>query len=169
VFADLNTQRLILRPYEPGDALALFGFMSDAKAMRHTYVAATLEQCAARLGAYEAMRTTLGFAPWVARGEETAEVIGWGGLSIDPDEPAWGLEVSYAFSPSVWGKGYATELVKRSLGFAFGVLSAPEVHAFAKPENTRSVRVLEKCGFGMLRYEPSLKRHHYLVTLPSAA
>ena len=143
--------------------------MSDAQAMQHTYIAATLEQCSDRLGAYEDMRSTLGFAPWVARVDEDTEPIGWGGLSIDPEEPEWGLEVSYAFSPSTWSKGYATELVQVSLAYAFGPLCAQEVNAFAKKENAASVRVLEKCDFRLLCYEPRLKRNHYRAAVPSAA
>ena len=56
-----------------------------------------------------------------------------------------------------------------SLAYAFGVLSAKDVHAFAEPQNAASVRVLQKCGFGMLRYEPSLERNHYLATRAGAA
>ena len=143
--------------------------MSDAQAMQHTYIAATLEQCSDRLGAYEDLRSTLGFAPWVARVDEDTEPIGWGGLSLDPEEPEWGLEVSYAFSPSAWSKGYAIELVQVSLAYAFGPLCAHEVNAFAKKESAASVRVLEKSGFSLLRYEPRLKRNHYLAAVPSAA
>lgn len=135
--------------------------MSDANGMRYTYVAKSIEQCATRLYAYESMRGKLGFAPWVARTVDSGEVVGWGGLCLDPNEPEWGLEVIYAFSPTVWGKGFATELVQVSLEHAFGSLSAPAVHAFAHPENAQSVRVLTKCGFRKLRYEPSLQRDHY--------
>ena len=167
--ASIKTQRLVLRRFEPSDSALLFSFMSDASAMKHTYVAPSEEHCFARLSAYEAMRTTLGFAPWVVRTAQDGQVVGWGGLSIDPQEPEWGLEVSYAFAPAVWGQGYATELVQASLSIAFGSLAAPEVNAFAKPENSTSARVLEKCGFGLLRYEPRLERNHFLVTRVSAA
>jgi len=169
VLASIKTASLLLRPFTRTDAPALFRIMSDASAMQHTYVAPSLEHCCARLGVYEAMRSTLGFAPWVVRAGEDCEVIGWGGLSVDPEAPEWGLEVSYAFSPPAWGKGYATELVQCSLTYAFGPLSAREVHAFVKPENHRSVRVLEKCGFSHIRYEPRLERNHYLAQVPSAA
>ena len=169
VLAAVKTASLFLRPFVRTDLPALYRFMSDGLAMQHTYVAPNIEQCLNRLAAYEAMRATLGFAPWVARLREDLEPIGWGGLSVDPEEPEWGLEVSYAFSPSTWGKGYATELVSASLAYAFGPLQAREVHAFAKPENTASVQVLAKCGFRHLRYEPRLQRSHYIVQVPSAA
>ena len=166
---EYRTPNLCLRPYEPGDAPALFHFMSDPKAMQHTYVAPSLEHCAERLGGYERMRLKSGFAPWVVRRLETSEVLGWGGLNVDPEAPQWGLEVGYAFARAAWGLGYATELVQFSLTYAFGVLAALEVHAYAKPANTASHRVLGKCGFNLLRYEPSLERNHYLRSAPSAA
>lgn len=163
---ELQTQRLLLQGFVPEDAKPLFAIMSDASAMRHTYVAPSVEHCLARLQAHEVMRRTLGFAPWVVRTREGGRVIGWGGLSIDPDEPEWGLEASYAFDPGAWGKGYATELVQYSLAHAFGVLNAAEVHAFAKPENEASIRVLQKSGFKALCFEPRLERNHYLATRP---
>ena len=169
MLAPIKTANLLLRPFVHTDLPALYSFMSDASAMQHTYVAPSIDHCSNRLVAYEAMRSTLGFAPWVARVREDMQPIGWGGLSVDPKEPEWGLEVSYAFSPATWGKGYATELVNASLAYAFGPLQAREVHAFAKAENTASVRVLAKCGFLHLRYEPRLERGHYIVQVPSAA
>ncbi len=159
----------MLEPFEPTGAVDLYGFMADAAAMQHTYVAHSYEHCLARLHAYEATRNTLGFAPWVVRAAQDGQVVGWGGLSIDPLEPEWGLEVIYAFAPSAWGLGYATELVRASLGFAFGNISATEVHAFAKPQNTASARVLQKCGFALLRYEPGLERDHFVDTSTRAA
>jgi [ribosomal protein S5]-alanine N-acetyltransferase len=167
VLTAIKTANLFLRPFTQEDAPSLYRFMSDATSMQHTYVAPSLAHCSARLGAYEEMRSKLGFAPWVARLAEKDAPIGWGGLSLDPGEPEWGLEVSYAFSPATWGNGFATELVRFSLAQAFGPLSASEVHAFAKSENTASIRVLEKCGFVHLRYEPRLQRNHFLAKAPS--
>jgi RimJ/RimL family protein N-acetyltransferase len=138
--------------------------MRDADAMRHAYVAPSLAHCASRLCADEALRSSLGFAPWVVRVATDGQIVGWGGLSVDPEQPGWGLEVSYDFARTAWGCGYATELVVLSLAHAFGPMAAPEVHAFAKPQNAASIRVLEKCGFSRLRFEPALERDHYLVT-----
>jgi len=159
----LKTQRLVLRKLLPEDAVPLFAIMGNASAMQHTYVAPSFEHCRARLNAYEALRPVLGFAPWVVCTPE-GQVIGWGGLSVDLEEPEWGLEVSYAFSPAVWGRGYATELVQFSLGHAFQVMNAHEVHAFARPENEASIRVLLKSGFTVLHFEPRLQRNHYIAT-----
>ena len=87
--------------------------------------------------------------------------MGWGGLYEDPFDPGWGNEIGYAFHPSAWGRGYATELVTASLQIADRVLEMPEVKAFAKPENHASRRVLEKTGFALVRFVPQLDRLLY--------
>ena len=160
----LRTSSLRLRELRDADIAELHSFMSDAKAMQYTYVAQSIEQCATRLRKYEALRGELGFAPWVVLREADARVIGWGGLCVDPEDPGWGMEVIYAFDPGVWGLGFATELVELSIVQAFLKHHAPELHAFAMPQNASSIRVLEKCGFSMLRHESALERNHYTVT-----
>ena len=147
----------------------LYAFMSNADAMKFTYVAPSLQECAERLIAYEDMRSTLGFAPWVLRSQDDDSVVGWGGLSIGPNEPEWGLEVGYAFKPEYWGQGLATELVQFSLAHAFMTLGAKEVNAFAMPANLVSMNVLKKAGFQLLRYEKGLLRNHFRASVPSAA
>jgi RimJ/RimL family protein N-acetyltransferase len=161
--APLFTARLGLRPLEAHDPPRLFAFLSNAQAMQHTYIATSLAECTRRLQTYEAQRSQHGFAPWVIEARASGDVIGWGGLSIDPDEPHWGPEVSYAFSPAVWGQGLATELVMASRDHAFARLGLGELRAFARPENQASVRVLTKCGFQRLRFEPSLQRDHFRI------
>ena len=125
----LRTPSLRLRPFDRQDTPALFGFMSDPLAMRFTHVASSLEQCQARLSAFEARRSSHGFAPWVILGADPHAVLGWGGLLIDPHEPHWGLKIGYAFHPCCWGQGYGTELVQFSLAHAFAELAANEVCA----------------------------------------
>jgi RimJ/RimL family protein N-acetyltransferase len=73
----LKTTRLQLRSFSASDATALHGFMSNQLAMRHTYVAPSLEACTARLNTYEDMRSTLGFAPWVIETQSRSEIICW--------------------------------------------------------------------------------------------
>lgn len=161
------TPRLALRPFRQDDVAVLYDFMRNAEAMRYTWVAGSPQQLASRLQTYEALRLTLGCAPWVVLERAGMQVIGWGGLSVDPEVPGWGLEVSYAFAPASWGHGYATELVQHAVQHALVALALPEVNAFAMPENAASIRVLQKSGFTLVRYEPELERNHYVVTAPA--
>ena len=163
------TPRLAFRPFRDDDVAVLYDFMHRADAMRYTYVAPSPAQLASRLRTYEALRLTLGCAPWVVLERASMQVIGWGGLSVDPEVPGWGLEVSYAFAPASWGNGYATELVRYAVQHALTALGVAQVHAFAMPQNVASIRVLQKSGFKMAGYEPALERNHYVVSAQDQA
>jgi len=92
-------------------------------------------------------------------------VIGWGGLNIDPNAPGWGTEVSYFIHPAYQGRGFATDVVQCSLRHGFKDIGLREIGAFTMRENQASARVLEKCDFKFLQYEPALDRNHYQLRM----
>jgi RimJ/RimL family protein N-acetyltransferase len=159
--SELQTMRLVLREFRDCDVDALYEIQGDREHMRFTFWAASRAACDRWLRRYAQGRDLNGFAPWtiVLRAED--RVIGWGGLNIDPGDPGWGPEVSYFIHPAYQGRGLATELVHCSLRHGFNDLRLRQIAAFAKPENEASNRVLKKCGFQLLRYEPVLLRNHY--------
>lgn len=62
--------------------------------------------------------------------------------------------IGYAMDEHFTGKGIATEAVKLVLQFAFETLNLHRIEAYIAPENTSSIRVVEKVGFrqeGLLR------------------
>ena len=160
---DVETAHLTLRAFHEDDVDPLFAIQGDPEAMRYTYVSPSRADCAHRLRTFAALHSSLGYAPWTAVLRSEGRVVGWGGLGVDPFDPGWGVEVSYFFDPGCWGRGYATELVRASLAHGFGALSLPEIGAFVRPANAASVRVLEKCGFALMRYEPRLERNRYEI------
>jgi ribosomal-protein-alanine N-acetyltransferase len=165
----LLTPRLQLRPLQPGDVASLYAIQRNPEAMRYTHCARSLDDCVARLQAFEDSRAVNGFAPWVVLDRAGDRVIGWGGLAVDPFDPGWGTELLYFFDPACWGRGHATELVSAALDHAFGPLALAEVDAYAMAENQASIRVLQKCGFAFLRHEPALARQRYRASQPVAA
>ena len=56
------------------------------------------------------------------------------------------IEVGYFLKQSAWGRGYATEVCKRMLQFAFQELPMNEIVASVEEENVVSRKVLEKSG-----------------------
>jgi ribosomal-protein-alanine N-acetyltransferase len=74
---------------------------------------------------------------------ESGEILlGSTGFGFETPESA---ETGYVLAVDAWGQGYATEalqavvVVARELGV--------RLHAHVHPENVRSARVLQKCGF----------------------
>lgn len=147
----------------PADVDALFEIQGNPEAMQYTYVAPDRDATARYLEAYAARFPEDGFCPWTAVLQREDRVIGWGGLNRDPKAPHYGTEVSYFVHPSYCGRGIATELVHASLRLAFRDLGLSDVSAFTKPANHGSRRVLEKAGFGFVRYVPELERDQYSI------
>ncbi len=158
VGSQIETPRLLLRPSLLSDTAALFEFLGDKEAMRHTHVDATPAACRRRIAVHEWRRRRDGYAPWTVIRKDDAEIIGWGGLYDDPFEPGWGCEIGYFFHRDAWGHGYASELVAAALHQADRELRIREVRAFAHPENAASRKILETAGFRMVRFVPEMNR-----------
>jgi ribosomal-protein-alanine N-acetyltransferase len=152
---------LILRRSRLADVPALFEFLGDPVAMRHTHVDGSLRDCRRRIAAHHRQRRRDGYGPWTVITRADGRIIGWGGLYTDPFDPGWGAEVGYFLHRDAWGLGYATELVAASLDLADRAFMLPEVLAFARPENAASRRVLEKAGFEIVRFVPDMERWLY--------
>lgn len=165
----IDTARLILRAPTLADVPALFAFMGDAAAMRHTHVHASLRACRRHVAAYEWQRRRQGYAPWTIVAKSDGRIIGWGGLYEDPFDPGWGVEVGYFLHPTVWGQGYATELVQACTDVADRILRLPVLTAFAHPDNIGSRRVLEKTGFETIRFIPDMQRLLFRRVRPQPA
>jgi RimJ/RimL family protein N-acetyltransferase len=161
--AVLRTARLSLREFRDADVDPLYEIQGDRHHMRFTFWAESRSACEAWLRRHASARAVNGFAPWTVEHRSDGRIIGWGGLNIDPNAPGWGTEVSYFIHPAYAGRGFATEVVRISLEHGFQDFGLPVIGAFAQAENGASTRVLEKCSFTFLRYEPSLHRNHYEV------
>ena len=87
-----------------------------------------------------------GVSKWMAYLRSSGELVGRGGLTHIWLDGARRYEVGWALFGRWWGQGYATEIGRASLGFAFETLGADEVVAFTEPHNRRSRAVMERLG-----------------------
>ncbi|MFI5610052.1 GNAT family N-acetyltransferase [Amycolatopsis sp. NPDC051903] len=140
------TERLRLVPIGPALTDELFHLHQDPGIARwyDTWTADDAREQAAAMGG--AWRTD-GVHKWLAYDRTTATLIGRGGLSYTADRR---LEIGWAVRESLWGQGYATEIGRAGLDFAFGDLGASEVISFTETHNHRSRTVMERLG---LRYD----------------
>jgi RimJ/RimL family protein N-acetyltransferase len=159
----IETARLTLRPFQDTDVDPLYEIQRDPEAMRYTFCAPSRAESERRLRAYANLLEALGYAPWTVVLRPESRIIGWGGLNVDPYDPGWGVEVAYFFHPAYWGRGFATELVQESLKQGFTWHNLETVGAFAHCDNAASIRVLEKCGFRFIGFEPQLNRNRYRI------
>ena len=91
-----------------------------------------------RLDAHDgAIRSFLPPAAWADEGFGTDETA--------PFARRWG-EIGWALRGTYWGRGYATEIGRAGLLFAFGELDLRAVVAYTERHNLRSRAVMERIG-----------------------
>ncbi|MEU4720294.1 GNAT family N-acetyltransferase [Nonomuraea dietziae] len=141
----LATERLVLRPVQPGDLAELRAHWTAPDVRRFLFDGAVLssEEIAEIIESSEQDFATSGYGLWTVRQREGTELVGTAGLR--PLEELW-LEVVYSLAPTAWGHGYATEAARAVVDHALTTLGLPEVLAEVDQGNTASVAVVERLG-----------------------
>jgi len=101
-----------------------------------------------------------GIGKWLAYEESTGALVGRGGPSWAVVEGAECVEIGWALRQEVWGRGYATEIGRAGLDYAFSVPGVEEVVAFTEVHNARSRAVMECLG---MRYVGQILRPGFVA------
>ena len=81
---------------------------------------------------------------WAVEDATSSKFIGRIGL-IGPE--GWpGLELGWALSRDVWGRGLATEGAQRAMQWAFNEFGVDQLISMVRPGNLASIRVAKKLG-----------------------
>lgn len=92
-----------------------------------------------------------GVSKWMAYRRADGRLAGRGGLSRAQVDGQQRLEIGWVVQSALWGHGYATEIGRAGLAFAFGELGAQQVVAFTEPHNQRSRAVMRRLGMNYAR------------------
>ncbi|MBQ6381118.1 MAG: GNAT family N-acetyltransferase [Clostridia bacterium] len=144
----LQTERLILRPWEEADAQALYSYAKDPRVGPiagwpvHTSVENSRDIIRSVLSAPET---------YALVEKKSAQPIGSIGLMIGAasniDLPQSEGEIGYWIGVPYWGQGLVPEAVHALLRHSFEDLGLEKVWCGYFEGNTQSKRVQEKCGF----------------------
>ncbi len=135
----IETPRLVLRRAQSSDLDALHEVLSDPVAMRwwstppHTDVAQTREWLGAMMAS-----TPEESEDFVI--EHEGHVVGKVGAFRLP-------EFGYLLHPRLWGQGLGVEAVTAFLDRVFVERGIPRLATDVDPENTASLRIMDKLGF----------------------
>jgi ribosomal-protein-alanine N-acetyltransferase len=151
----VETARLLLRPFAPGDIAAYAAIRAKPAVMRFMpggeARAATARQDAERLVPLFAEQwRSVGYGPWAAIETARGALIGHIGLRLLPEVDGE-TEILYMLDDTAWGRGLASEGAAAARDFAFDRLGLARVIALARPENRTSIRVMEKTGLAFER------------------
>jgi RimJ/RimL family protein N-acetyltransferase len=145
----LETERLVLRPFEEGDLDAFFAIQSDEESTRWLYnEPRTLAETKALLAKKIAGDRFTAEGDWLAAAvisRETGQVVGDLSMHWVSAEHKTG-ELGFIFDPAHQGRGYATEAARAFLAFGFEGMGFHRMIGRTEARNTASARVLEKLG-----------------------
>lgn len=97
---------------------------------------------------------------WAIVKKDENKVIGSIGLHRDYKREFKNVKmIGYVIGENYWGNGYATEAAKRVIKYGFETLGLDLISVYHYPNNMRSKRVIEKCGF---KYEGTLRKSSIL-------
>ncbi len=144
----IETERLLLRPFCMDDIAPSYALNLDAEVSKYTGDGGvvTLKEIERRIskdvmGDYQ----KYGFGRLAVELKEQNKFIGFAGLKyLDHLKE---VDIGYRFMREYWGMGIATEAAAACVIFGFETLGLKKIIALVLPENTKSIRVLEKLNF----------------------
>ena len=153
----LETERLLLRPFELADAKEVQGLAGDRSiadtttSIPHPYEDGMAEEWISRhQGAFDQGKEVI-FA--IARKGDGALV---GAISLMGVSPGHQAELGYWVGKPYWGQGFCTEAARVVLRYGFYSMGLKRIHACHFARNPASGRVMQKIG---MRHEGCRRGH----------
>lgn len=147
----LETERLLLRPFESSDAEAMFAMDSNPNV--HLYLGENpvtkIEQVHQYIKSIQNQYAENGIGRFIMELKDTNEIIGWAGLKFITEEENGHsnfYDLGYRLREEFWGKGFAHEAAVKWLDYAFTTMKIPTIYASAHIDNIGSNKILKKIG-----------------------
>ena len=173
----LETERIELDIWQPLDWKELRPIATDVDVMRYINggVAWSDEQIRSFVESQVELYSKRGFCRWKLLAKASGEMIGFCGAGISRAAPE--PEIGWWLARRHWGRGLATEAARAALRDAFKRVRLDRVISIARPENTASIRIMEKLelkrecefesvGVRLVRY--GIDRLRYFASAPPA-
>lgn len=148
----METPRLRLRRWRPGDAAPYAALNADPEVMAYFPATITPEQARLAIDIFEANFDRLGYSFWAVEHRETGAFVGSVGLEpyelqrVGDERPLRAVAIGWQLARAFWGQGLALEAAQAVCAFAKNRLKLNEIIAVMAEENQRSIGVCERLG-----------------------
>jgi RimJ/RimL family protein N-acetyltransferase len=145
----IETSRLTLRPFSPGDFDDLYAYQSRPDVTRYLYWDARDNVQVREALVRQCDETTLGdegdWLTFAVVWRQAGKVVGEVGLKLISRENRQG-EIGFVFNPDYHGRGLATEAAESMLTLGFGAIGWHRIIGSCDARNHASVRLMERIG-----------------------
>lgn len=148
----LETERLILRPWEDRDRAPLARIMGDPRVRRFYPGVLTPQQSDAQMHDARAKAAAFGVHLQAAELKADGALVGMLGIGYVPDDARAAIpglpeiEIGWVLAERFWGQGLAPEGARAWLDYGWHAMNLEEIVAFTAAVNLPSRRVMEKIG-----------------------
>ena len=147
-FLNLETQRLILRQWQPSDFEPFAQMNQDNEVMRYFPKHLSVEESIAMIEKSKVDLEHDKYGFWALLAKEGSEFLGFVALAqVQFECPFKGsIEIGWRLKKSAWGHGYASEAARELLNYGFKNLGLSEIVSLTAKLNKPSSRVMERIG-----------------------
>ena len=153
----ITTERLEIRQFSEADTAEYVEIMTNPAVTKYLGTGKDMseEDVKKSLSYYKSVWDK-GYGVFAVKETESGNIIGHCGIRPINDGR---IEILYAYTPDVWGKGYATEAGKAVIAYAKEHFNLKEVIAMSYPQNKASIAVIKKMGFENIGQEEHFGNH----------
>ena len=152
----IETDRLLLRPFELSDAEALFDM--DKNPEVHNYLwqkpVTKIDEVYEYIEMVRQQYLDNNIGRFSTIIKETGELIGWTGIKFVNDHVENGntnfYDYGYRLNEKFWNKGYATEASIAWLDYGFNTMKIDKMNAYTHFDNGASNHILQKVGMNFI-------------------
>ena len=155
----IQTERLNLRTWEPGDREAVERISDESRIVRWLAIGEPLtnRKVDQFLGNQTSGQEQRGWCRWAVELRKPGfgdpkGVVGFCGFGC---KFAPEVELGWTLLPEVWNRGLATEAARAALDYGFSTIGFPVVISAVLPDNAASRRIADKLG---MREDGTIKR-----------
>lgn len=164
-FPTIETERLILRQLTPEDVNDIY-FQRTDRAMNQYILrpAETLEDARnwiTRINNFIAANESINWG--IALKDNSALIGGFCYWNMEPENNKG--EIGFSLHPEHWGKGLMQETMIATLRYGRDVMKLETIEAYTHPENQRSIKLLERNGFRLVKSPEPGSKEPYAVYL----
>jgi len=149
--AVITTERLELRHLVPGDFDAVRRIHSDPEVMWVYGGVFSEEKTRQWMQSNFDRYAKDGVGFFAITLKDAGELIGCGGIIMQPTDQGIEPEIGYQIRRDHQGLGYATEMARACMQYAFEKMKADHIISLIRPDNQPSRRVAEKNGLSIDR------------------
>lgn len=159
-----ETDRLMIRNFTRSDYDNFYLLQGDPAVMKYIRAVRTRAESDAALDEAIQGNAETYLGRWAVEEKETGQFVGSFVIVPIPDDPQR-IQLGYAFLPSFWGKGYASEATQGGLVYFRQHTPLTVLYAVTESPHITSQKVLLKNGFQFLETKKEGEKDLYIFII----